>query len=94
MVGCPEEDLLDRRTGRHASREHFPQMACEGDKSRTPMQIASRRKGILHRQISHAALWLLICLGGGTITILVLYLATGSRFFDKGLISLCIEQVR
>jgi hypothetical protein len=44
---------------------------------------------MLQRQISHAALWLVICLGGGSIAILVLYLAAANQYFAQWLVSLC-----
>lgn len=47
----------------------------------------------LHKEVSHAVLWLMISLGGGSIAILLLHLAGGSLPFDQRLVSLCAAPV-
>jgi hypothetical protein len=65
-----------------------------GERLRIPMnsQIAPQRS-ILQRQITHASLWLVICLGGGSMATLALYLAARSPLLDQGPISQCSAQV-
>jgi len=68
---------------------------CVSENSRMPVRFqAAAPSSILQRQISHAALWLLICLGGGSITVLTLYLAAGTPLFNRGPLPQCNAQVR
>ncbi|MGH6670499.1 MAG: hypothetical protein ACRECV_00810 [Xanthobacteraceae bacterium] len=63
-------------------------------KDRIPMKLAAPRTTVLQRQISHAALWLVICIGGGSIAILVLYLVAGNHYLNDWLVSFCSARLR
>jgi hypothetical protein len=43
----------------------------------------------LRQEISHAALWLVICLAGGCTAMLTFYLVAGRQAFDQVLPSIC-----
>jgi hypothetical protein len=59
-----------------------------------PRGLACAMRDFERQQISYVALWLVICLGGGSIAIAVLYLATGSQSLGQWLAALCSGQLQ
>jgi hypothetical protein len=60
-----------------------------------PEVMASIRASTrLQREISHAALWLLICFAGGSIAIVLFDLAVKGQLLDQLLVSICDVHVR